>query len=462
MAIIKYLWYTRYTVNRMKVVMRKISIRKTFNIISIIFLTTCVVVYGFRFLTLFIKNNKKMSIESNTLGKRLKTENKDTLEKIDGTLYFKGAVENNYVTYSGALWRAIKIEEDNSVVLISEDALTVLANGEELDYDNSHITEWLNKTEKENSGILQKSMNNYNEYLLKGAVCNDRVDSVSNSKCEDINEKYYFNTLTMADYVNTGANEGFINNGEEFYLSDFTKDDYIWYVDKEGKVTKNNGAEILGIRPVIKLKSNAPLVNGSGTKDDPYKFDSTKNIIGAYVKLGNDNWRVIGADGDNIKLSYDGYLMENGEPLKYKFSVRDAYYDESILYSTAYYLNKDFYNSLSYKDIIVKTAYPRGYYGSSNNYDYIESMEETIEANVGIMSIGDIIYNHELSDYFIINPSSTRSTFVYTYNEGTLYTKAFSSYAKLVPVITINKTSLMGTGEKDDPYRLGDNNEKKA
>ena len=447
----------------MKKKIRKISIRKTFNMISIIFLTTCTLIYGFRFLTLYVKNNKKMHYEANTLGKRLKTENKDSLEKIDGTYYFKGNVENNYVSYSGLLWRVIKIEEDNSVILISENSITLLASGEELNYDTSNITEWMNKTNRENSGKLETSLNNYNEYLVKGNVCNDKIDTASNPKCNDVNEKYYINLLTMTDYVNTGASEGFINNGTTFYLSDYTSEGYNWYINNEGKASKNKGTDIYGVRSVIKLKSNAPLVNGNGTKDNPYIFDSTKNTFGAYVTLDKDNWRIIGVNGNNIELAYDGYLTNNNTPITYKFSTKDANYNDSLQWSLAYFLNNDFYNGLSYKNLIIKTEYPRGYYGSSNNYDYVASTEDTVETNVALMSIGDIIFNSDLTDYFIMNSSATKNTFVYVVqNTDTLFTKAFSSPAKIVPVITIDKTKLIGTGTKSDPYRLGDNNEKEA
>lgn len=446
----------------MKKKIRKISIRKTFNMISIVFLTACILIYGFRFLTLYIKNNKKMHYEANTLGKKLRTENKDILEKIDGTYYFKGDIENNYVSYSGLLWRVIKIEEDNSVVLISENSITLLASGEELDYDTSSITEWMNKTDKENSGKLESSLNNYNEYLIKGNVCNDKIDTVSNSKCNDVNEKYYINLLTMADYVNTGASEGFINNGSTFYLSDYTSEGYNWYINNEGKTSKNKGTDIYGIRPVIKLKSNAPLVGGDGTKDNPYLFDSTKNTIGAYVTLNDDHWRVIGVDGNNIRLAYDGYVMYNGSPLNHKFSTKDANFEDEVVGTLAYYLNNGFYEGLSYKDLIVETEYFKGYYGSSNNYDYISTTKDTIKTKVALMSIGDIIYNNDLTDYFIMNSSATKNTFVYVVQKDTLFTKAFSSPAKVVPVITIDKTKLIGTGTKSDPYRLGGSNEKEA
>ena len=442
---------------------RKISIRKTFNMLSIIFLTTCTLIYGFRFVYFYVKNSKKMSYEANTLGKQLRTENKDILEKIDGTYYFKGSVDNNYVSYSGLLWRVIKIEEDNSVVLISENPITLLASGEELDYDTSHITEWMNKGEKENSGKLESLMNSYTAYLVRGSVCNDKIDTISNSKCNDINEKYFFNTLTITDYVNTGASEGFINNGTTFYLSDYTTGGYNWYINNEGKAAKNKGTDIYGIRVVIKLKGNASLISGTGTQEDPYIFDSAKNNVGAYVQLDKDIWRIIGVNGDNIKLAYNGYVLYNNKPLNYRFSIRNANYEDGVQGTLAYYLNHDFYNSLKYKDLIIKTAYYRGYYGSTTNYDYIASTEDTVETKVALMSVGDIFYNHELTDYFLMTPSTTKNTFLYVVqNTDTLYTKAFSSIAKIIPVITIDRTNLVGTGTKDDPYRLEDTNEKSA
>ena len=73
----------------MKKKIRKISIRKTFNMISNVFLTACILIYGFRFLTLYIKNNKKMHYEANTLGKKLRTENKDiVVEKKDDLIHW--------------------------------------------------------------------------------------------------------------------------------------------------------------------------------------------------------------------------------------------------------------------------------------------------------------------------------------------------------------------------------------
>ena len=438
---------------------RKIKFQKIFNVISIIFLSVCALIYGFRFLTLYIKNVKKTNSEANTLGSKLKKENKDILKKIDNDKYFYGKVETNYVTYSGILWRAIKIADDNTVTLISDNALTVLAYGAEKDYDGSYITTWLNKGENEASGIVEKNMNNYQEYIKKGKVCNDKISAVSNTACSSVNEKYYFNTLTATDYVNTGASESFINNGEVFYLSDMSDDNQVWFVNSEGKVGKSKGTDLYGVKVVINLKEKAPLVGGKGTKEDPYIFDSTKNNFGSYVKLGEDIYRVIGFNDTQYKLVYDGYIKDkNGKEVTYRFSSKSAYFDDTVSGSAAYYMNTTFLNSLSYKNVIVEAEYPCGYYGSGNNYDYTESYKKTLKTKVGFMSIGDIILNHELTDYFLINSSTSKNTFIYTFlNTDSLFNKSINSTAKLVPVITINKEKLVGVGTKDNPYRLETN-----
>ena len=106
---------------------RKINFQKIFNAVSIVFLSVCFLFYGIRFLTLYIKSARKMTIEANTVGNKLKKENKDILKNIEGTYYFIKKKKTNYVSYSGILWRAIKIEENNTVTLVSDNAITVLA-----------------------------------------------------------------------------------------------------------------------------------------------------------------------------------------------------------------------------------------------------------------------------------------------------------------------------------------------
>lgn len=439
---------------------RKISFQKIFNLVSFVFILTCCIFYGSRFIKLYLENQEKVVIETNTLGKELKVNNQDKLKNINNTLYFNGNVETNYVTYSGILWRVIKIEENNVITLVSNNSLTSLAFGENTEYTNSYVNTWLNRSDKNNSGILEKNLNSMITYLKNADLCADKIDNVNDYSCENINNDYFITTLSIEDYINTGADNGFINTKESFYLSNQASDNNVWYINSDGKINKTGGTDIMGVKPVIKLKENLELISGTGSKDDPYVIEKVLGLFGSYVKLGEDIWRVIDVKDNNLKLVYNDYLHDGSDIISYKYSNYSSYHDDSKYNTLAYYLKNTFLNKLSYKDIIIETDYANGYYGKENNFDYSETLNTTIKTKVALVSIGDIILNHDLHNYFTLTSSSTKKNFVYTIqNDSIPYSKIISSTAHVVPVITINKDALEGTGSKNDPLRLVTNNE---
>ena len=297
-------------------------------------------------------------------------------------------------------------------------------------------------------------------YLKKNDLCTDKIDNINDYNCTNYNNEYFITTLSVEDYINTGADNSFINTKENFYLSNQTNDNNTWYVTTDGKISKTSGKDIFGIKPVIKLKENLELVSGSGTKDDPYVIEKVYGTFGSYVKLDEDMWRVIDVKDNNLKLMYYNYLSDGQDTISYKYSNYSSYYDDTKYNTLAYYLKNTFLNNLSYKDIIIETDYSNGYYGKDNNYDYQKTLETTIKTKVALVSIGDIILNHDLDNYFTLTTSSSKKNFVYTIqNDNVPYSKIISSATYVVPIITINKDSLEGTGTKNDPLRLVINNE---
>ena len=208
--------------------MKKINIQKIFNIVSFVFLLTCCLFYGTRFIKLYLKNEEQVVIEANTLGKNLKENNSNFLKNINGEYYFNGDVDTNYVTYSGILWRVIKIGENNVITLISDNSLTTLAYGENKNYEQSYINKWLNTNDEENSGILEKNLNSKVTYLKNSDLCLDRIDDVNNISCESFNNENSITLLSISDYINTGASNSFVNTNENFYLSTITSDNKVW------------------------------------------------------------------------------------------------------------------------------------------------------------------------------------------------------------------------------------------
>ena len=431
---------------------RKISYQKVFSFVSAGFIIGCCIFYGTRFITLYLENRKEEIKLEDTLSQVVKENN--NLKEINGDYYFQNDVDNNYLMYSNILWRIIKVNNDNTVKLISNDVLTYLSYGEN-DYENSYMNMWLNKTDDDNTGILENLLNTPNNYLTNDSICKDSISDTKHITCDEINDTDLIGTLSVFDYINAGGKDSYLNIDKYFYLSTLDKDNNIWFVNDSGNVSSADGSDIYGIRPTITLKSNSKSIAGDGTIDNPYVIDENY-IFGSYVKLGEDIWRIYDIDGDNIKLSLNDYLKEDGEEILYKYSTNGYYHNDTIKGSLAYYLNNTYLNNLSYKNNIINNKWSNGIYGSSNDYDYKDTLNTKVDTKVTSLSVGDVILNGELSDYYLSTGVSKSSSLVYTVKgNGTLYGKSSTSTSKIVPTISIDKNILTkGNGTINSPYEM--------
>lgn len=438
--------------------MKKLSFQKLFCFISILFIISCCVFYGTRFIKLYLENRKTEVSEKNTLIKNLKDNNSknDNFKSVNGQNYFTGKTDSNYLLYSNILWRIIKVNDDNSITAISDDSLTPLAYGKKKLYKDSGIFKWLNKTSDEYSGILESSLNNVETYLQKTTTCTDKLDELSNNPCKEIDNDSYITLLPVVDYLNIGSKDSYLVNDEYFYLSNNNSENKVWYVDNEGTVTLGTGTDIIGIRPVITIKSNIDYISGNGTKNNPYIIEKETTLFGSYVKLDNDIWRIYEVNDNDLRIMLNDYLKVNNKELTYKYSNISSYHDDYKQGSIAYYLNHNFLNTLSYKDKLKEVSWPNGYYNSDTDYDYTYSLKDTIQSKIALMSIGNIFLNSELNNYHIMTGSSKKGSMIYTINENQkTYLKQISSELNVVPTISIDKDLLTkGKGTIDSPYEM--------
>ena len=281
-----------------KVVRRRISYQKVFSFISAGFILACILFYGGRFLKLYLENKKDVVENKNTLVQNLK--NNYELNNINNEYYLKEDENKNYVLYSNILWRIIKITNNGSVKLISDDVISYLSYGE-TDYGKSEINTWLNNDDTNYSGILENNLNNSSGFLTNDTICQDSINDTKHITCNDINNSNLIGSLSIFDYVNAGGKDSYLNINKYFYLSTTNNEDNkVWYVNDSGNVVSADGEDIYGIRPTISLKSNVESIRGNGTIDDPYVIDEG-GLFGSYVKLGNDLWRVYDVDDSSIK-----------------------------------------------------------------------------------------------------------------------------------------------------------------
>ena len=123
---------------------------KIFIAISIVSLASLFIIYGYRFIHYYrleanivddTEISEPISIYNHLLtylpeDDILIQKENGLIKNEDNTYYFKGQVENNFVYYSGRLWRIIKTTKDKNIVLISEQIQKLMNYGEDIEYQN--------------------------------------------------------------------------------------------------------------------------------------------------------------------------------------------------------------------------------------------------------------------------------------------------------------------------------------
>ena len=150
-----------------------------FNFISLVFVLGVALYYGGRSLYYYSKQNVKIKEEAMTVNglvvqnNDIAKENTDGLHQDNDGYYFKGKVENNYVMFENRLFRIVRVNNDNTVKLISEDFGATFMWGENPNYKDSNVQNWLTKTEKEHSGVYYNTINDIEKVLVKTTYSED-------------------------------------------------------------------------------------------------------------------------------------------------------------------------------------------------------------------------------------------------------------------------------------------------
>ena len=164
-------------------------------------------------------------ISSDTNGKGLYYTSTNT-EDNKVTYYFRGEVENNYVTFAGFTWRIVRINEDGSIRLIKQDSIGKSKFNED-DTDNAYVgymygTVGASTYEETHANInsstiktfidtwYQNNLMSYSSYLADSGFCGDRsVASAPNIwKPGDtalgygVNETVYGSTARLESFKN--------------------------------------------------------------------------------------------------------------------------------------------------------------------------------------------------------------------------------------------------------------------
>lgn len=391
-------------------------------------------------------------------------------EATDDTNYYRGNVENNYLLFSGMLWRIVNVNDDGSIKIISDEAVTNLRANHSI-YEDSNIDTWL-------KNVFYESLHNPDEYLIDTTYCVGNITSIYDysTECDTvINSK--IGLLSIGDYAKTLVGEENSIFSTSFMLANKIGDNYAEVPYDSYNINGVSTGNLAPIRPVVTLKSNLYLISGNGSEENPYKLDDysygkendklNTRLIGEYLEYSGLVFRIIGIDSnENIRVIMDKPWMVQPGNQKLTVSVKNVdswVFNLSDENNPGYVLNNDYYHNYIDTTSIVDTEYEIPINVANLKYDQYEV--KSIKAKILLpktyelfSASGNNAINRNTS--FIYIDQSTNDQLLFMVNGVTgkmfeLNKDQFTSYS--VKAVLTLKSSLKiasGNGTKNDPYSV--------
>ena len=254
----------------------------------------------------------------------------------DGTdTFITGTDPNNYIWYSGKLWRAVSINnEAKTTKLVTEwNISTVTYSSGSTAFEGSYMEDWLNDISID--GFLG-NLREPEKFIVTDAkwdasTDNSELGSIQKpngtTMVEDavglLNTYEYQSSYRGADY-----STGYLNNGNYWWTLTPYKSSNIHTVYYFGSARSDTPTDTKGVRPSINLKSSVKIVDGDGTIDNPYRLngDNDSNLSGTllstrysgeYIRFGNDEnnlYRIVSHEnGTGTKITSTEPLKSSGK-----------------------------------------------------------------------------------------------------------------------------------------------------
>lgn len=453
---------------------RRLKITPVLIALNILVIGVIVIFYGTRFIFYYNKfNGKKTSDGTVSLVNEI-LKKQSYVDLTTGLVFdeenniyrYKGNVDDNYIEYSGILYRIIGIDNENNVKAVSDNVVTLMYSGLEKGFSKSYVNKWLNKSDVEHSGIYKNTMYGSEEYLSYTYMCNDVIDDLANITCEDNTNDYEMTLLSLYDYANAGGKESYLNNGESFYLSTLDSNKGNYFITESGEVGINKiTSKVYGVRPVITFTGKTKLLSGNGTKNEPYRIEShdINNIndvyVGDIIKFNDSTYKVVSKDEKGIRAALNGVLTIDGKEVTRKFSNSNSRLSANSG-NLGRYLNVDYYQSMENKDYLGGNYW----YVSTqtlNNLDYSKVYDSKTFLRIGILGLSDLFIN-EVNNVFTITRGIESDDVILVLNkDGNIYSDLVTSSYNIRPVFNFknNIEIKSGKGTVDSPYVLGELNE---
>ncbi len=398
--------------------------------------------------------------------------------------FITGTDPNNYIWFSGKLWRAVSIDPtDNSVKLVTQWGITAIpytSNGKS-DFKGSYVEEWLNNTSTD--GFLG-SLREPEKFIKMDSVWNATITAETSKPPKTTLVTDAVGMINLYEYTmshkNVDISTGYLNNKLWWYLLNSANSIKWQMLGQNGNVNLNNSYSF-AVRPSINLQSNIKIVSGTGTSDNPYRLagDDDKNLSGTllstrysgeYISFGigeNNLYRIVSHEnGNGTKITSDIPLRENGQFDSMAFDT-----NLSVNYSTditiGLFLNNAFLTSLKFissdqvKMIEDSTTWYLGTISANDNPNNIKNSNDKISLKIGMLRLGELMACQQ--SYSLQENPSFRLLTPYSTTEirdiggsGDSYYDSPSIQRGIRPAMNLKSNVVItgGDGTKSNPFTI--------
>ena len=414
--------------------------------------------------------------------------NNGTIDTTDPEQTFiTGTDPNNYIWYSGKLWRAVSIDPaDNSVKLVTQWNISALPYNAENNtaFKGSYMEQWLNDTSVD--GFLG-NLREPDKFIKTDSTWNATLTTATTNPEKTTMVTDAVGLLNIYEYTmsykNATNSTGYLNNGLIWWtLTPYNTSD-VRDVNRSGNGSSSSPAISYGSRPSINLKSAVKIIDGDGTIDNPYRLQDDNDIptgallstrySGEYISFGtgeNNLYRIVSHEnGTGTKITSAIPLKDSGNYKKMAFGSNVTFSKDNTIGT---FLNGDYLTNGTYLTsdqvnmIEDKTTWYLGTVGIGANYKLAKYQDttgsnltlSTATAKVGLLRLGELMAGQFDKDgnntiYWTLtlySPSYVRN--VTTYGNGDLSSPAYSIGSR--PSMNLKSTVkiVSGTGTKSDPF----------
>ena len=413
-----------------------------------------------------------------------------------------GTDPNNYIWYSGKLWRAVSVNNDTKTTkLVTQWNISTVAYNIDTNamFKDSHMEMWLNDTTVD--GFLG-NLREPEKFIVMDAKWDATID---NKELGSINRPNGTATVTDAvglinmyeyqtSYRGTSFQNGYLNNGLQWYT-------LTPYNSSNMRMISNSGDEgahyspiyPYGVRPSINLKFNIKIVGGNGTVDDPYRLEGDNDTVvsgtllntrysGEYLTFGmgeNNLYRIVSHETEGLtKIVSAGPLKDYGTFKSSAFGNNATFSSTNTIgtFLNGEYL-KNYVGNMYDNMIEDNTIWYLGTVADGQNYRLAKYKDvnmssltsNTTTAKVGLLRLGELMsgYFERFSvkggsditglttDYWTLTPTSTTEV-RYVYRSGHALGKDPSTSLGIKPSLNLKSNVIItgGDGTKENPFQI--------